>query len=95
METVDEEITSAALGWIEKQAKAKMPFFLWYNMVPYLTGEVKESPRNNFFYVSDDGGIMAVRIGDYKLVFQEQRATHLEVWAEPFVKLRLPQPPAS
>jgi arylsulfatase len=60
------------------------------NMLPYLTGEVKESPRNNFFYVSDDGGIMAVRIGDYKLVFQEQRATQLQVWAEPFVKLRLP-----
>src|SRR6478672_10275290 len=31
METVDEEITSAALGWMEKQAKAKKPFFLWYN----------------------------------------------------------------
>ena len=58
--------------------------------MPYLTGEVKESPRNDFFYVSDDGGIMAVRMGDYKLVFQEQRAHQLEVWAEPFVKLRLP-----
>src|SRR3977135_47267 len=31
METVDEEITSAALGWMEKQAKADQPFFLWYN----------------------------------------------------------------
>jgi arylsulfatase len=31
METVDEEITSAAIGWIEKQAKAQKPFFLWYN----------------------------------------------------------------
>src|SRR6185437_9302506 len=31
METVDEEITSAALDWMEKQAKAKKPFFLWYN----------------------------------------------------------------
>ena len=31
METVDEEITSAALGWMEKQAKADKPFFLWYN----------------------------------------------------------------
>jgi arylsulfatase len=60
------------------------------NVMPYLTGEVKESPRDEFFYVSDDGGIMAVRIGDYKLVFQEQRAHQLEVWAEPFVKLRLP-----
>src|SRR5258705_7781179 len=31
METVDEEITDAALAWMEKQAKADKPFFLWYN----------------------------------------------------------------
>jgi arylsulfatase len=61
-----------------------------FNMLPYLTGEVKESPRASFFYVSDDGGIMAVRTGDYKLVFEEQRATSTQVWAEPMVTLRLP-----
>jgi arylsulfatase len=60
------------------------------NQLPYLTGEVKESPRKNFFYVSDDGGIMAVRVGDYKLVFQEQLAEKLRVWQQPFVQLRLP-----
>jgi arylsulfatase len=60
------------------------------NMLPYLTGEVKESPRANFFYVSDDGGVMALRHGDWKLVFQEQRATSTAVWAEPMVSLRLP-----
>jgi arylsulfatase len=60
------------------------------NMLPYLTGEVKESPRDYFFYVSDDGGIMAVRTGDYKLVFEEQRAHQMQVWAEPLVKLRVP-----
>src|SRR6516225_1508227 len=31
METIDEEITDAALAWMEKQAKANKPFFLWYN----------------------------------------------------------------
>jgi arylsulfatase A-like enzyme len=60
------------------------------NVLPYITGEVKESPRDYFFYVSDDGGIMAVRTGDWKLVFEEQRATQMQVWAEPMVKLRLP-----
>jgi len=60
------------------------------NLLPYLTGEVKESPRKSFFYVSDDGGIMAVRSGDYKLVFQEQRAMSTQVWQEPMVPLRLP-----
>jgi arylsulfatase len=60
------------------------------NMLPYLTGAVKESPRSSFFYVSDDGGIMAVRSGDYKLVFAEQRAQSTAVWAEPMVSLRVP-----
>jgi arylsulfatase A-like enzyme len=60
------------------------------NQLAYLTGQVKESPRNYFFYVSDDGGIMAVRVGDYKLVFEDQRALSTNAWAEPFVKLRLP-----
>jgi arylsulfatase A-like enzyme len=31
METIDEEITARALAWMEKQAKAEQPFFLWYN----------------------------------------------------------------
>jgi arylsulfatase len=60
------------------------------NMLPYLTGEVKESPRDYFFYVSDDGGIMAVRVGDYKSVFEMQLAHQMNVWAEPMVKLRVP-----
>ena len=60
------------------------------NQLPYLTGQVKESPRTSFFYVSDDGGVMAVRAGDYKLSFEEQHATTMEAWAHPFVKLRLP-----
>jgi arylsulfatase A-like enzyme len=61
-----------------------------YNMIPYLTGEVKESPRNAVFYFSDDGELMAVRAGDWKMVFAVQRATQLQVWAEPLIKLRLP-----
>jgi arylsulfatase A-like enzyme len=61
-----------------------------FNMLPYVTGQVKESPREYFFYVSDDGGVMAVRVGDYKLVFEVQRAFSTQVWAEPMVKLRLP-----
>ena len=60
------------------------------NQLPYLTGQVKESPRDHFFYVSDDGGVMAIRHGDYKIAFQLQEANSTNVWAEPFVKLRLP-----
>jgi arylsulfatase A-like enzyme len=61
-----------------------------FNQLPYLTGAVKQSPRDYYFYVSDDGGIMALRVRDYKLVFQVQRALSSNVWAEPFVKLRVP-----
>jgi arylsulfatase len=33
---------------------------------------------------------MAVRPGDWKLVFEDQRAFQMNVWAEPMVKLRVP-----
>jgi len=61
-----------------------------FNMLPYLTGEVKESPRPFFFYISDDGDVMAVRFQDWKAVFMEQRAKRMDCWAEPFVALRVP-----
>ena len=31
METIDEEVTSAALGFMDKNAKSEKPFFLWLN----------------------------------------------------------------
>jgi arylsulfatase A-like enzyme len=62
-----------------------------YNALPYLTGESDESPREWFFYTNDDGLIVGVRLHDWKVVFYEQRAKAMEVWSEPFVKLRLPK----
>ena len=62
-----------------------------HNMVPYLTGEVKESPREFFFYFSDDGDCIGLRMGDWKMVLAEQRATRMMCWAEPFVPLRMPK----
>ena len=44
-----------------------------YNLLPYLTGEVKESPRNFFFYFSDDGDVLGLRFDNWKIVFMEQR----------------------
>ena len=44
-----------------------------------------------FFYISDDGDILALRTGDWKLVLMEQRAKQLMCWFEPFVKLRAPK----
>jgi arylsulfatase len=63
-----------------------------HNQLPYLTGEVARSPREHFFYVSDDGDLTAVRVDNWKLVFLEQRAAGtLQVWAEPFTPLRVPK----
>ena len=61
------------------------------NMLPYLTGEEQESPRRSFFYVNDDGQVVAVRHNDWKMVFMEQRAKQLACWSEPFVSLRIPK----
>ncbi|MBP2641703.1 MAG: sulfatase-like hydrolase/transferase, partial [Firmicutes bacterium] len=33
----------------------------------------------------------AVRAGDWKVVFMEQRAEKMQCWAEPFVKFRMPK----
>jgi arylsulfatase len=63
-----------------------------YNLLPHLTGEAKESPRNFYFYFSDDGDVMGLRFDNWKFVFMEQRLKGtLGVWAEPFTRLRLPK----
>ncbi len=61
-----------------------------HNLVDYLSGSVEKSPRNAFIYVEDGGKIAAIRYGDWKAVYLENRAEQLQVWREPFVKLRMP-----
>ncbi len=61
-----------------------------YNQIPYLTGEADRSPRHEFWYVNDDGQIVAARYEDWKAVFLENRGQAFEVWREPFVELRVP-----
>ena len=62
-----------------------------YNFLPYLSGAEKKGPRNEFFYFSDDGKLLALRDGDWKIVFAEQRAQRFDVWRDPFVDLRAPK----
>ena len=67
-----------------------------YNLLPFLKGEAKESPRKDFLYWSDDGDLMAYsRQRDWKVAFIEQHAemnpkTPLGVWQGKFTKLRAP-----
>jgi arylsulfatase len=63
-----------------------------FNLLPYLTGQTKESPRKLFIYISDDGDILACRYDNFKFTFMEQRCPGtLQVWAEPFTRLRIPK----
>ena len=63
-----------------------------FNLLPYLTGEVDKSPRKGLVYFSDDGDVLALRFDNWKVVFMEQRVPGtLQVWAEPFVPLRVPK----
>jgi arylsulfatase len=49
-------------------------------------------PAQLFFYISDDGDILAMRYDNWKLVFMEQRCRGtMQVWAEPFTRLRVPK----
>ena len=61
------------------------------NLLPFLSGKEKESPRKGFLYWSDDGDLMALRVNKYKIVFAEQLATGLDVWREPLKQLRIPK----
>ncbi len=46
METIDDETTAAAIAFMEKQAKAGKPFFVWMNMTRmHLFTHVRESMR--------------------------------------------------
>ena len=48
-----------------------------YNLLDYLSGKTDESPRNEFWYVNDDGQIVAARYDDWKVVFLENRGAGL------------------
>lgn len=62
------------------------------NLLPYLTGEQELSPRKGFIYANDDQQIVGLRYDNWKVVYMEQRARGtLQVWAEPFVTLRVPK----
>jgi arylsulfatase len=61
-----------------------------YNMLDYLSGKTDASPRHEFWYVNDDGQIVAARYDDWKVVFLENRGQGFGVWREPFVELRVP-----
>ncbi|HEY1801538.1 MAG TPA: arylsulfatase [Terriglobales bacterium] len=62
-----------------------------HNLLPFLKGDVKESPRKEFMYWSDDGDLLATRYGNWKAVFLEQFSKGLAIWQNDFKHLRIPK----
>ena len=60
-----------------------------FNLLPHLKGEAP-NPRPGFLYWSDEGDLMALRMGNWKVHFAVQRAEGVHAWQEPLVNLRFP-----
>jgi arylsulfatase A-like enzyme len=62
-----------------------------YNFVPYLTGQAPKSPRESFFYFSDEGDLMGLRYDNWKIAFAVQAAEGtMRVWQQEFEHPRIP-----
>ena len=61
-----------------------------FNLLPLLKGEVKENPRPGFLYWSDEGDLMALRYGNWKVHFKVQRAEGLKPGRSHSLPLRCP-----
>ncbi|GLR88504.1 arylsulfatase [Bradyrhizobium iriomotense] len=88
----DPDITQKLLTGYQVSGKTYKVHLDGYNQLAYLTGQQPNSARKEFIYFNDDGDLVAARIENWKIVFEEQRATGtLRIWAEPFTKLRVPK----
>ena len=54
------------------------------------TGEVKASPRKEFFFFNDDGNLVALRYDRWKVHFAVQDNHGFGVWQRPWTTLRVP-----
>lgn len=80
-------------GWAPTAGGANFKVHLdGYNQLPYLQGQQPKSERKEFFYFNDDGDLVGMRYGNWKAVFEEQRAPGgFAVWSNPFTQLRVPK----
>ncbi len=84
------DIKAKLAAGVELQGRKYRNAIDGYDQTAYLSGKVEASPRSEFFYVNDDGQIVAIRYDDWKAVFLENRGVAFEVWREPFTELRVP-----
>lgn len=62
-----------------------------YNFLPYLTGKEKKGPREIYHYLNDEAFPVGIRVGDWKIVYAENRSKTMALWTEPFTLLRMPK----
>jgi arylsulfatase len=84
------EIAQQLREGVELNGRSYRNYIDGYDMTAYLSGETDESPRHEFWYVNDDGQVVAARYDDWKVVFLENRGEAFGVWREPFTELRVP-----
>ena len=85
---IKEDLVKGGVKAINREYKVHLD---GYNFLPYLTGEEKKGPRKEIIYFTDDGDCAAVRYGDWKATFLEQKHdAGFRAWMEPFTELRVP-----
>ncbi len=84
------DVKEQLLEGVELNGREYRNYIDGYDMTAYLRGDTEDSPRNEFWYVNDEGSVVAARYGDWKVTFMENRAEQLQIWLEPFVELRAP-----
>lgn len=84
------DIKQQLLDGVELNGRSYRNHLDGYNLLDYLAGDTDESPRRQFIYVNDIGQVVAIRVGNWKAVYLENRGKQLGVWREPFIELRVP-----
>lgn len=86
----DPDVVAKCLKGYQAGSKTFQVHLDGYNLMPFFKGELKESPRRQFLYWSDDGDLFAVRVERWKIVFKEDNWTGLAIWEREFINLRAP-----
>jgi arylsulfatase A-like enzyme len=93
------DIREKLLNGVELNGRSYKNYIDGHNLLDYLskagthktvTDDVTACPRKQFIYCTDGGEVAAIRVGDWKAIYLENRAHQLQVWREPFVHLRMP-----
>lgn len=75
---------------ISADGRSWRAFLDGYDLLPALRGRAAW-PRSEFFYITDDAQVCAVRHNQHKIVYLESTGAGFGVWQLPFRHLRLPK----